>query len=166
MAALGWLVSAQAAPTRENVMALLDRQDPVAERDLRALGEGVDTALRVLASDTSVPLTRRARAIAALGYFQDELVRAFLERQIAPTNELVLRQKAATSLAAFGPSAVPRLAGLLADPDPRARIAAANALALVEDPTSVSALEARLRVESEPAVRDALLRAAERAAER
>jgi len=158
--ALGAPGVAWAGDTRDALLALLNAyEEPVREADLKALGEGVDAELVAIASDATIPLTRRGRAISALQFYRTEVVRAFLETQLAPASDGLLRRKALYSLAAFGPAGLRAIVPLLSDPDVQVRIAAANALGSVSDPAAQQALADRSAVEREPAVLDAIRRA-------
>src|SRR5687767_12731606 len=145
-----------AGEKRDAVMDLLNAIDsPPREADWKALGDGVDAELMEIAVDTSVPTTRRGAAVTALQYYPTDTVRAFLEGRLASTDALV-RRKAVYSLAAFGPSSVPKIAGALSDADVQLRIAAANALGTIADESAKAALRARQPIEGEKAVQDAI----------
>jgi HEAT repeats len=147
-------------PSREALITLLSAyEDTVNQADLVALGEGVDAELLAIAADPEVPITRRGRAVTALQYYPSDGVRSYLESVLSPTNDPLLRRKAVGSLAAFGPSSVPVISAQLSDPDVQMRIAAAQALGVVADPTAKAALQAALNAESDPAARDELKRA-------
>jgi HEAT repeat protein len=111
-----------------------------------------------IADDTTVPVTRRGRAVSALQYFRTDAVRGFLEAKVKAGDPLV-RRKAAYSLGAFGAPAVAPLTGALGDADVQLRIAAATALGTVGGEPALQALRDRLAAEPEAAVRDALTKA-------
>ena len=147
---------AVAGPQRDAVMTLLNAFDtPLTQADLHALGDGVDVELMEIADDSSVPHTRRGRAVSALQYYPTDQVQTYLQDTLEGTDAL-LRRKAAYSLAVFGPAAVPELTGALASPDVQLRIAAANALGTVGDAAATGALQDRLPQETEQAVIDAI----------
>jgi HEAT repeat protein len=151
--------SAWASIPTDALLALLDgiEQSPTAQQ-LTALGEGVDEALVGVASDTSMPSSRRGRAISALAYFPTSAVRSFLEGQLADgDNKGLLRRKAALALGAgFSTEAVAVLTTALEDEDVQLRIATATALGKVGDEAAKAALGDRRGRETEDAVNVAL----------
>lgn len=153
-------VASWAGPKHDAVMDLLNAfEEPLREADLVALGSGVDAELMEIADDTQVPATRRGRAIVGMQYFKTDTVRSWLETRLASTtSESILRRKAASSLAAWGPSAVAVLGPVLADSDVQVRIAVAQALGRVGDDAARKALQDRLGAESVPAVKDVITR--------
>ncbi|MCA9489676.1 MAG: HEAT repeat domain-containing protein [Myxococcales bacterium] len=155
LAAASW-----AGEKRDAVLELLGAfEEPVAQKNLEALGEGVDVELMAIADDHAVPHSRRGNAVVALQFYPTDPVHTFLVAHLAPGNDALLRRKAAHSLAAFGAAAVPELAPSLADDDTQVRIAVVHALGRIEDPTARTALESRLPQEPEPAVKDAIAKA-------
>lgn len=160
---LGLAPMAQAGGLRDQVLDLLNAYEDTATPDeLRALGAKVDKELMQIADDDGVPSSRRSRAITALGHFPNDDVRTFLDGHAAEADKGILRRKAVLSLAvAFGADAVPSIVPALADDDALLRVAAAQALALVEADASTEALKARLEVESSDAVKEAIQKALE-----
>lgn len=163
MPALGWFLwlllgsSAFAADTRGAVLDLLNAYEdgPTAEQ-LRALGDGVGSELLAIATDASVPLSRRARAVSALQHFRSDAAVAWLAVELS-TGEPILRRKAAWSLAILeGDAAIPALGAALADPDVQLRMAAAHALGGLGTPAAKVALQARLDAETDAVVRATL----------
>lgn len=147
---------AHASELRAPVMDLLNAYEETATPEqLRALGEGVDAELMLIADDKAVPTSRRARAISALGSYTGDTVRAFLEARLAEADKGVFQRKAAYSLAAVaGPdSVVPLTAALNDEGDTQLRIAAAHALGSLSEAPARAALEARQGIEREDAVK-------------
>jgi HEAT repeat protein len=149
-------LSAWAGPKRAAVMDLLNAfEEPIREADLAALGDGVDAELMEIADDAQVPASRRGRAVTGLQYYKTDTVRTYLEKQLKGDVSL-LRRKAAASLAAWGPTAVPALTPVLSDSDVQLRIAVAQALGRIGDESARKALQERLASESEPVVKEAI----------
>jgi HEAT repeat protein len=124
--------------------------------ELRALGPNVSAALVSIASDASVPPTRRARAVAALGHFPGPREREFLEARLREPDAL-LQRKAAWALAtAYGDEALPALTPLLTHDDLQLRSATARAIGATRTPAARSALEQRLARETDPVAVGAL----------
>ena len=148
-----WLpASGWAGEKRDAVMTLLNAYEaPVSQTDLQALGDGVDAELMAIAADSSVPHTRRARAVTALQYYPTAEVRTFLEAQFEGDDAL-LQRKAVYSLAAWGESAMPQLQAALASDDVQMRVAAARALGNVRGAAATTALRERLKEEADDVV--------------
>ncbi len=148
---------AWAGEHRQTVLDLLGAyEEPPKQAELVALGAGVDAELMAIADDGAVPHSRRANAVIALQWFPSDTVRTFLVAHLEPGADALLRRKAATSLGAFGPVAVPDLTKALADADVHVRAAAARALGTIADPSARQALEQRLPVETDASVKSAI----------
>ncbi len=133
-------------------------EEPAKEADWRALGAGADAELLAIAQDSSLSHTRRANAIHALGWFPTEASRAFLVSLAGnEVGDALFRRKAVHALAnGWGDGALSELATALASPDVQLRAATARALARVGTPAAEAALRARLPVETDRMVRDAI----------
>ncbi|MFZ5481334.1 MAG: HEAT repeat domain-containing protein [Myxococcota bacterium] len=133
-------------------------EDPATEADLRALGAGVDVELFALAKDGTVPRSRRQSAVQALGWFPNEEHRAWLATLVGdPAGDRFLRRSACHALAnGWGDAALPDLGKALADGDEQLRNQAARAIGRIGTPAAKSALEARLAVEPDGMVREAI----------
>jgi HEAT repeat protein len=135
---------------------------------LRRLGAPAADVLLRLAQDAKTPPLRRLRAIEALQHVPTPAGREYLSRLIAErrtaTASLAVYELAAAArgLAGFGAPAAPELTPLLASDSADVREGAAYALGKIRTPEALSALQARLRVETESGVREALGRALRR----
>jgi HEAT repeat protein len=150
-----------AATLRSTVEAKLRAYElPPSEKELRALGVGVDAALVEIARDTKVEILVRARAVSALAYAPTPAARAFLERALGDkassqdAGERLLLRKAAVALGWLGGSRVPTmLERLTTHPDPEVRIDAALALGLTRLESAAEILRRRLPAETDARVR-------------
>ena len=142
---------------------LLAFETPADAEDYQALGPGVEAELMAVAQDDEQAISKRARALQALAYVPSAEGRAYIEAVLAdPGQESLLRRQAAIALATGWPTdnAAP-LTAALNDGDTQLRIAAAKALALSKDPKAPAALEARLAIEENEAVKPHLSTAPE-----
>ena len=132
-------------------------EDPAGEAEWRALGAGAGAELLAIAKDSSLSHTKRANAVVALGWFPTDDARGYLAT-LAPTDgESLFRRKAVYALGAgWGDAAVPDLSKALTSPDNPLRAAAARSLGKVGTPAAKDALKARLSVESDRMVLDAI----------
>ena len=160
---LAYAPLASAGNLRTQVLDLLNAyEDTATAEELKALGPKVDQELMHIADDDHVPSSRRSRAITALGFFPGDDVRDFLVSHTEAADKGILRRKAVMSLAvAYGEEAVPTVAKALADDDDLLRVAAAQALALIDAEASTTALRSRLVVEQSAAVKEAIDKALE-----
>jgi len=156
MAGVAW-----AGPQRDAVLDVLSGiEQPPTQEVLLALGDSVTEELLEIALDSSVPVTRRGRAITALAFFPTDPVRAFLESQLAEGESPLFRRKAAGALAAgWGVAALPLLQGALEDSDAQLRIATVGALAQIDDEAARTMLQERLVTEADPTVKDTITKA-------
>lgn len=140
---------------RATVLELLSGYEsgPTAE-SLRALGPDVGSELYTLATDASVPSTRRVRAVYALGWFPTDTTRAWLRTTLADRGaESQVRRSAGWALAnGWGEAALPELSTALTDPDDQLRAQVVRAIAKVGTVPALDALRARQAVETEPMV--------------
>jgi hypothetical protein len=153
---LAFAPSALAAedPTKQEVLGLLSGYEETASPDsLKALGGDVPGTLRAIASDTALTSTQRARAIHALGWFPDEVNRAFLAAQARGGNPMFARKAVYALANGWGDQAIDELTFALANPDVQTRMAAAHALGNLGTPSAKLALEARLPYENDPTVK-------------
>jgi HEAT repeat protein len=128
------------------------------EADFAPLGAAALPALEAIRADPASLPTTRSRAVSAMGLLKDP---AAVERLkgLAADAELEESQRSAALLALAhraGEGALPQLAPLLDDPNPRLRDSAARAVARVGTPDARKSLEGRLEKESDPGVREAI----------
>lgn len=137
------------------LMDLLSASEPATAEDYQQLGPNVEAELIAIVQDEEVALSRRSRAIRALGYVPSESARAVVETTLTDAEApSLMRRQAAFALATGWPedNHAP-LNAALADDDTQLRIAAAKALKLSKDPKAADALTARLEVEENEAVK-------------
>lgn len=162
LAPLAWMVAlllpavANADDTLRN--AVLEQlsgyeSGPSAE-SLRALGPDVGAELYRLATDPTVPSTRRIRAVYALGWFPTDTTYTWLRTTLVDrAAESQIRRSAGWALAnGWGDAAVVDLGVALTDPDEQLRAQVVRALAKVGTVPALDALRARQAVETEPMV--------------
>jgi HEAT repeat protein len=123
---------------------------------LRALGDTVPQELVELAADPSLRSSLRARALHALGWFPSTETRTVLETALQGDDKLMARKAAYALANGWSSEAIPALGRALSSADPQLRNAAARALGNIEDKSVVSILDARLSVEDQPSVREAI----------
>lgn len=158
---------AAAEPPRAAVERLLAGFEPRPQPEaMRRLGPGTDAVILQIASDPATPATMRLRALAALAWVptpagQAECRRVIRDEAGATEGLPVLEVGAcAHTLGAFGPeSAATDLVPLLAHPAAEVRLGAAHGLESAKPASAKSAVERRLAVEPDEAVRAALARA-------
>ena len=151
---------------RDAVLKLIGASErPPSQRDLRALGDGVDGVLIALADDAKLDAKMRARAVSALAFVPTATSRAFLGKLVGKSaaakdaTDVLLIRRAALALGWQGGSATPPLlADLLQHTDPEVRVDAALALALTRLSSAADLLRARLDVESDGRVRGHITR--------
>lgn len=132
-------------------------EDPAGEAEWRALGTGAGAELLAIAKDSSLSHTKRANAVVALGWFPSDASRTYLNTLAGTDGESLFRRKAVYALGnGWGDAAVSDIARALAAPDGQLRAAAARSLGKVGTPAAKDALRARLTVESDGMVRDAI----------
>lgn len=133
-------------------------EDVPSEAHWRALGEGVVPILFELANDPSEPPYVRLRAVGATASFPSPATRAFLVAvtRVQGQTDLMIAEAVRALGRRFGPAALRDVTPLLAHREPLVREAAARALAGMRTPAARSALQERLRVERDLAVREAL----------
>jgi len=115
-AAAGATAKTKAPPARATVEQVLRAHDlGPTDKDLAALGAGVDEVLLAIAADAKADVLLRARAVSALAYAPTAKSRKFLEQTVAgaaaavaPTDRLLAR-KAALALGWLSGPGVPAL---------------------------------------------------------
>lgn len=152
-AALPALAGPQRAAVLQELSGIEDA--PTAE-SLRALGDAVPQELVELAADPSLRSSVRARALHALGWFPSAETRTVLEAALVGDNKLMARKAAYALANGWSAEAIPALGRALSAADPQLRNAAARALGNIEDDAVVTVLDARLTIEDQPAVREAI----------
>ena len=147
---------ALAGPNRAQVEAQFDgiEQPPTAE-SLRAI-PGVQAELLEIAQDASASRTHRAKALHALGYFPGAEARAVLESALVGDDAKMQRRAVYALANGWGDAAIPQITQALASDDAQLRIAAAASLGNVGTAKARVALDQRLPVEQEPAVRESI----------
>lgn len=156
------LASAQTAPSREQVVAMLSGiEDTPSPADWRRVGEGALPLLIELYADRSQPGFVRLRAIGAAAAFPRTATRTFLlaVAQAEDQSDLFVREAVNGLARAFGRDASPEVARFLDHRAPVVREAAARALGRVGGPNAVRALRARLSAERDVVVRESIRRA-------
>jgi HEAT repeats len=154
-------VGLAARAERGAVLKLLGASERApSNKELRALGDGVDNVLVAIANDKNVEPKMRARAVSALAFVPTAASRAYLGKIVGggaaakDDNDLLLIRRAAVSLGWQGGSPVPaQLADLLRHADADVRVDAALALALTRLPGAADLLRARVDVEQDARVR-------------
>lgn len=137
------------------LMDMLSASEPATAEDYQKLGPNVEAELIAIAQDEDMALSRRSRAIGALGYVPSESAREVVETTLTDAEApSLMRRQAAFALATGWPddNHAP-LTAALADDDTQLRIAAAKALKLSTDPNANEALKARLEIEENEAVK-------------
>jgi HEAT repeat protein len=154
--------SAQAGPSRAQVRAMLSGvEDVPTDEAWRRLGEGALGVLIELYADPDEAPYVRLRAVGASGAFARPAARTFLlaVARAEGQADLFVREAVLSLGRAFGASALDELTPFLAHREPVVREATARALGRVGGPRAAGALRARLQVEREAVVREALQRA-------
>jgi hypothetical protein len=144
---------------RARVVDLLSAyEDPATAADWRSLGDAAAPELFAIAQDPTQSHTRRAGAVLALGWFPNDTHHAWLVALAADNaGDGMYRRKACYALVnGWGDAALPDLAAPLAASDVQLRAAAAKAVGRLGTPAARTVLQARLAVETEPLVHDAL----------
>ncbi|HEY8426763.1 MAG TPA: HEAT repeat domain-containing protein [Sandaracinaceae bacterium] len=146
-------------PTRAEVRAMLSGiEDVPTDADFRRLGDAVLPILIELYADPNEAPFVRLRAVGAAGAFPREATRTFL---LAVANaegqsDLFVREAVLALARAFGPRAASDLRRFLSHPQPIVRESAARALGRVGTREAADALRARLPVERDAVVREAI----------
>jgi hypothetical protein len=155
----GAAYAADADLNRQVVDLLSAYETPASAEDYQKLGEGVETELIAIANDEDQALSRRSSAVHALGYVPSDAGRVYVETTLSnPEQPSLMRRQAAFALATGWPEDNhASLTVALADEDTQLRIAAAKALKVSTDPLAPAALEARLEVEDNDAVKKHLI---------
>ena len=148
---------AAAGPQRDAVLRELSGiEDAPTAESLRAIGDGVPQELMELVADPSQRSSVRARALHALGWFPSPDTRALLETALEGDDPLMARKAAYALANGWKAASLPALEQALSSSDAQLRNATARALGTIEDGAVVKILDARLAVETQPAVREAL----------
>jgi hypothetical protein len=167
--------AAQASPSDRRPAAgaadriLGAREHVITAAEVKSLGEHADRLLIAAASDGKSSRWRRARALVALRFAPSSESLAFLravideKKSFVEGAEVLELAAAAGSLAPYGPEALPDLLPLVTHASADVRHSVAQTLGSVYEvsgaPEAESALRARLYVERDPGVRDAVARA-------
>ncbi len=152
---------ARAGELRDDVLSQLSGiEAPPSAQSLAALGPNVVLELMELAQDDTIPRSKRARALHALGWFPSDGTRAFLRVALAGDDAL-MRRKAVYALGmGWNDEALPDIDHALSNEDDvQLRIAAAKALGQLGTPASQELLEHRLSVEPNPTVQTTIRKA-------
>jgi HEAT repeat protein len=144
------------------------REHVITAAEVKSLGEHADRLLIAAATDGKSSRWRRARALIALRFAPSSESLAFLRAVIDEKKSFVEGADAlelaaaAGSLAPYGRDALPDLLPLVTHASTDVRHSVAAALGTMTEPEAESALRARLYVERDPGVRDAVARALRR----
>jgi hypothetical protein len=148
---------AGAQTPHSKLMALLSAEEYVPSADdLARLGPGIPEQLISIASDSKADPAHRARALALLQFYPDNVdVQTYLNRFLAQDHQSsTLVRPALLALAKVSKgNAVPTISRHLSSKDVLIREGAADALVLTEDPVAASILKTHASVE-----KDAFLR--------
>lgn len=143
------------------VARLLSAHEYTPDADaLRAACAAPADALTLIAADTARPMSIRLRAFESLAFVADDRVRTLYQRALegASTDSPLFRHKAITAYARRWPDDAPRALGpLLDDDDPQLRLSAASALHAFTGDPGRALIDARVKSEPVPWVRDKLL---------
>jgi HEAT repeat protein len=153
--------AADASVARQVQDLLAAYEEAPGAQELQALGPEAADVLRGLAQDAHQPVSTRARAVHALGWFPDATDHDLLLGWAQDgSTEKILRRKAVFALVnGWGEAAIPEVAPLLADDDVQLRLAVVRALSGLPADKVRDVLQNRLAVEQSRTVRDALTRA-------
>lgn len=112
-------------------------------------------ALQSVVADPAAAMYQRTQAAAGLGFYPQPEARQTLEDLLnsASTDPLLRRPALKAYAHAFGPEAVPLVSKMLEHPDRNTREAAVRALAAVGTPAARKAIEARVNVEPDAALK-------------
>lgn len=143
---------------RQRVLVLLGGIEHIPSRQEFARAGTDDQVVAVLdglARDKSMKLRQRAGAVGALGFYPRPDTRATLESIIKDpaVEEIVRRPSMKAYAAAFGPDSVPLLTQMLEHQDRNTRETAVNALGDVGSPAARTAIEARLKIETDVTIK-------------
>lgn len=156
------LASAQAAPSRRQVRAMLSGiEHTPTEADWRRIGAGALPLLIDLYADRSEPAFVRLRAIGATAAFPGPATRTFLlaVARAEGQSDLFIREAVNALARAFGSRASADVAPFLEHDEPVVRDAAARALGRIGGRDATRALRARLHAERDAVVRASIQRA-------
>ncbi|MCS6899863.1 MAG: HEAT repeat domain-containing protein [Myxococcales bacterium] len=142
----------------DKVMVLLSGIEhiPSTEEFKRAGSDDeVVAVLDSIARDKNAKLRHRANAAAGLGHYPRVDTRKTLEALISEEglDEVLRRPSIKAYASAFGPDAVPLISKMLDHKDRGTREAALRSLAHIRTPAARQAIEARLKIESDDALR-------------
>lgn len=156
------LASAQNAPTRAQVRQMLSGvEETPSVQDWQRIGDGALPILIALSQDADEPPYVRLRAVGATAAFPRPAVRTFLlgVARVEDQPDLWIREAVFALARAFGRDAAQEVAGFLDHEEASVREGAALALARIGGGVAREAARARLRVEPDRVVRQALQRA-------
>jgi hypothetical protein len=156
------LASAQNAPTRAQVRQMLSGiEDTPSAQDWQRVGEGALPILIELYQDVDEPAYVRLRAVGATAAFPRRAVRTFLlgVARLEGQGDLYVREAVFALARGFGRDAVQDVASFLDHDDATVREGAAMALGRIGGRAAERALRARLPVERDRVVREAIQRA-------
>jgi HEAT repeat protein len=136
-------------------------EEAPSSQELSALGPTVPDVLRSYAQDSRKPLSMRARAIHALGWYPDATDHALLLSWATGSDTPdIFRRKAVFALVnGWGEVAVPEVAPLFSSTDVQLRLAIVRAFSALPAEKVRASLQTQLEVETNQAVRDALSKA-------
>jgi hypothetical protein len=155
------LPSERLAMVTEIALALLGGYEHIISRpDLERLGteDEIKRVLATISQDPSRRLIHRVNALSSLRFFPDARAKHLYEQTLLdPAANVVLQRSALDAYGvAFPADAVPLLSRWLADPDPHTRNVAARRLASMGSSAARSALQRRLAIEPDRAVRNTM----------
>lgn len=147
-----------AASVRDKVMVLLSGIEHIPSKDeFKRAGPDdlVVAALDAIARDGGSKLRHRANAAAGLGHYPRAETRKTLEALIGEEglDEVLRRPSIKAYSVAFGADAVPLVAKMLDHKDRGTREAALRSLADIKTPAARQAIETRLKVEADDALK-------------
>ncbi|MEC7520319.1 MAG: HEAT repeat domain-containing protein [Myxococcota bacterium] len=151
--------SAQTGPSRQRVRELLSGiEDVPTDADWQRIGDGALPVLIDLYVDADEAPYVRLRAVNATAAFPREATRTFLlaVARAEGQGDLFVRQAVIALARGFGEHAVQDLRPFLAHDEVVVREATARALGEIGGPQATAALRARLSVERDRAVREAI----------
>jgi HEAT repeat protein len=149
---------ASAADVKQKVMVLLGGIEHIPSREefLRAgTDDQVVAVLGEVARDGAAKLRHRANAAAAMSHYPRPDTRKALEALIneEPLDEVLRRPSIKAYAFAFGADAIPLVSKMLEHKDRNTREAALRSLADIKTPAARQAIETRLKVETDDALK-------------
>jgi hypothetical protein len=143
---------------KEKLVQLLNGREMPTERQLRALGAGVDSDMVDIINNRSADQALRIRAIHCMGYFQNRRARLLLRSVLTDPNWDKPYRVAALAATArsVGSDAFETVKEYTLDPDRDMRLAAVHALVVIGSPSVVPLLKTLQTREQDAGVLDAI----------